>query len=387
MDCVKLNAKVISVVLNEEKTWTLTYKDTKTGELHVPPNFDYLISATGRFTTPHYVDDVDWQPFIKKGGNLIHSQKFRSPESFRNQKVLVVGCCVSGPEIAVLISGFAEYVVNSLAHPTLVMEKVIDGKPYDHVLWKRSRLNIEPKDVPSFFEQMALRADGDKKFYGGIPVPAGSIFIDSTLALASGYSIKMLEGRLRQKPGVTGVNPDGSICFKDGTSENFDAVILATGYRARYPYLEESFRNTFDGNGNYVKLFHWTFHPQIKNFAVLGQYKGLGAYNPQVEIQARWVSQIWNGKLELPNQEEMEKWITEVLLPFENTHWNVRPHHAILEDFAIVAGVVPDPEKNPEIKDLLFDGIQIPPLYRLNGRHSKFEESTKMVKKFNNILV
>jgi len=337
-----------------------------------------------RFTTPRIIDEIDWQPFIKKGGNLIHSQKFHAPDSFRNQRVLVIGSCFSGPEIAVLIAGVSENVVNSLAHPTYIIEKVLDGKPYDHVFWKRSLLNLQPKDLLSGFEGLLRRADGDKKYYGGIPCE--SIFVDSFLGIASGYTCKMVEGKLRQKVGVSGVNPDGSIYFKDGSSENFDAVILATGYKAKFPYLEESFQNTFDVNGDFVKLFHWTFHPQIQNFAVLGQYKSLGAYNPQLEIQARWVAQIWSGKMELPIQKEMEKWITEVLLPFETSHWNARPHHAILEDFATVAGVVPDPEKNPEIKDLLFDGIQTPPLYRLNGSHSKTEEATKMIKKYNKVV-
>jgi len=214
--------------------------------------------------------------------------------------------------------------------------------------------------------------------------PAKNLFTETSLCIGSGFNDALLEGKIVQRPNIKTVNSDGSITFEDGHKETFDVIIEATGFRISFPFLPSDVASKIvDDTGNYVKLFHWTFHPSISNLAVVGQYKSLAAYNPQFELQGRWISYVWKGTRKLPSEEEMKKWINETLIPFESSRFPIRAHHAIMEDFAEMAGVVPIPEKNPDIKDLLKEGLLVGALYRLDGPGARKKESTELIIKWN----
>jgi len=225
--------------------------------------------------------------------------------------------------------------------------------------------------------------DANPGKHGGIPA-SEKLFTETSLSIGTGFHDALLAGKIVQRPSIKSVNSDGSITFEDGHKESFDVIIEATGFKISFPFLPSDIATQIvDDSSNYVKLFHWTFHPSFSNLAVLGQYKSLAAYNPQFELQGRWISYVWKGKRKLPSHEEMKKWINETLIPFESTRFPARGHHTIMEDFAELAGVVPIPENNPEIVNLLKEGLLVGALYRLDGPGAKKKESTELIIKWN----
>jgi len=341
-----------------------------------------LVSATGRYSVPVRLA-FDWRPFLRAGGTFITAQQYKSPILFGNKKILVIGGSFTGIDISLDLISTASAVVNSVRTPYWIIEKRIGGKVYDEAFWRRSALSVPlDKYIPAVVG-ILKSIDANPGNHGGLPV-SENLFTESSLTVGVGFNDALLDGKIKQRPAIKTVNTNGSITFEDGHTEHFDVIIEATGYKVSLPYLPINIQNDILGGDNqFVKLFHWTFHPSIPNLAVLGQYKSLAAYNPQFELQGRWVSYVWKGIRKLPTEEEMKKWIKDVLIPFETSRFPIRLHHSIMEDFAELAGVVPISDNNPEIKHLLTDGLLLGALYRLDGYGANKQEATELIKKWN----
>lgn len=367
-----------------QKKWRITVRNLKTDQV-TTQLFDFLISATGRYSTPSRLTNLDYAPFLKKGGKVMPAQQYRSAINYANKKVLVVGGSFTAIDIALdLISAASTPVVVSCRTPYWVVGKRIGGKIYDEVFWKRATLAVPADKFVAGCVDVLKSLDANPGKHGGLPA-SEKLFLESSLAVGGGFHDALLEGKVKQRPEIQSINKDGSVTFKDGYTDNFDVIIEAIGFKVSLPYLPPELQaEIIDGDREYVKLFHWTFHPSIPSLAILGRYKSLAAYNPQLELQGRWVSYVWKGITPLPPAADMEKWIKDVLLPFEKSRYPSRPHHAIMEDFAQLANVIPVPENNAEeVRGLLTEGILVGALYRLDGPGAKKKEATELIIKWN----
>jgi len=64
------------------------------------------------------------------------------------------------------------------------------------------------------------------------------------------------------------------------------------------------------GDNNELRLYKNVFSPAAPlTLAVIGLVQPIGAIMTLAEIQARWVVQIFKGRLGLPEVAEMNKWI------------------------------------------------------------------------------
>jgi len=383
-DRILVNHQVDQSHQKKDGSWSLIIRNTKTDHVKTE-DFDFLVVATGRYTAPSRLN-FDWAPFIKKGGIVLPSLQYKSPLSFANKRVLVVGGSFSGVDIALDLTSTASQVIHSVRTPYWVIEKRIGGKLYDEAFWRRSALDVPPEVFVPAVVNTLKSIDANPGKHGGLTA-SDKLFSECSLCIGVGFNDALLEGKIKQRPSIKTVNSNGSITFTDGHTEEVDVVIEAIGFKVYLPSIStELASQIISEDASYVKLFHWTFHPSIPNLAVVGQFKSLAAYNPQLEMQGRWISSVWKGTRKLPSEEEMKKWINDVLIPFEKTRFPLRGHHTIMEDFAQQAGVVPIPENNPEIKNLLTDGLLIGALYRLDGPGAKKKEATELIQKWNKLF-
>lgn len=105
----------------------------------------------------------------------------------------------------------------------------------------------------------------------------------------------ILCGDVVVKPNVK-MFTETSVIFEDGTvEENVDVVVFATGYKASFSFLEESFCTVCKGHMN---LYKQVFPPQLEKptLAVIGAILVNASILPAVELQARWVTRVFNGK-------------------------------------------------------------------------------------------
>jgi hypothetical protein len=81
-----------------------------------------------------------------------------------------------------------------------------------------------------------------------------------------------------------------------------DVVIVATGYKPHFPFLDADCQPVQD---NVLSLYKHVFHPKIPGLAFLGMCGVVGAIFPVVELQARWVASCFLGRGVLPGQSQM----------------------------------------------------------------------------------
>ncbi|NWZ21990.1 FMO5 monooxygenase, partial [Asarcornis scutulata] len=92
--------------------------------------------------------------------------------------------------------------------------------------------------------------------------------------------------------------PRTSAIFEDGTREDIDAVVFATGYSFSFPFLEECVKVV----ENQASLYKFMFPVDLEKptLAFIGFIQPLGAIMPISELQCRWATRVFKGLQELP---------------------------------------------------------------------------------------
>lgn len=76
-----------------------------------------------------------------------------------------------------------------------------------------------------------------------------------------------------------------------------DVVMFATGYNYSFPFLPSTLQAKC---GYRLHLYKHVFPPGLiqPTLAVVGFIHGLGAINPLAEMQARWATRVFKGKVQ-----------------------------------------------------------------------------------------
>jgi dimethylaniline monooxygenase (N-oxide forming) len=261
-----------------------------TGEIR---RYDAVLVANGHHWDPAWPSPAFPGEF---SGETIHSHDYKEPEAFANQRVVVVGMGNSAMDIAVELSGVAERVVLSARRGAHVVPKVLFGLPLDQVftstrvpLWLRMRLG-----------ELALRVSvGDVTKYG-LPKPDHALG-EAHPTISSRILDRLAHGAVSPKPNIARF-AGKTIHFVDGTQEEADVVIFATGYKVTFPFFEPSFVEAKD---NDLPLYKRVFHPDHEGLAFVGLLQPLGAIMPLAEAQGAWIAEVLAGTASLPPRSEM----------------------------------------------------------------------------------
>jgi trimethylamine monooxygenase len=95
-DYIRFNTPVRNVTFNKStNTFTLTAHDHTTDTLY-DEEFDYVICASGHFSTPKV---PEFEGFKQFGGRILHAHDFRDALEFKDKDILVVGSSYSAEDI------------------------------------------------------------------------------------------------------------------------------------------------------------------------------------------------------------------------------------------------------------------------------------------------
>jgi cation diffusion facilitator CzcD-associated flavoprotein CzcO len=171
------------------------------------------------------------------GGTLLHSTTYRNGDAFAGLRVLVVGAGNTGAEIAVDLAERG-------ARPTLALRTPVNVVPRDFLGRPTQLTSIALRRAPLPLADAASRlvsrlAFGDLTRVG-FPRPARGALSDIKQRrhiplIDVGTIAAVKRGEIAVRPAVERLTTTGAV-FGDGGAEDFDAVVLATGYR---PALEE----------------------------------------------------------------------------------------------------------------------------------------------------
>ncbi|KAF5920230.1 hypothetical protein HPG69_010634 [Diceros bicornis minor] len=159
------------------------------------------------------------------------------------------------------------------------------------------------KFYPSFLinrlGENRLNAQFNHDIYGLLPQHS---YLSHQATFGDDLPNHIISGRVLIKPNVREFTEISAI-FEDGTEEDLDAVVFATGYTFSFPFLEND-STVLDSQ---CSMFKFVFPPQLEKptLAIIGILQPLGATIPTSELQSRWAVRVFRGLNELPSMSVM----------------------------------------------------------------------------------
>ncbi|WP_300676237.1 NAD(P)-binding domain-containing protein [Nocardioides sp.] len=212
--------------------WTVTWT-TRDGESH-REQFTAVIAANGTLSAPNIPAFAGQETFT---GQILHTSVYKDPRIFTDQRVLIVGAGNSGCDIAVDAVHHAASVDLSVRRGYHFVPKYLFGKPADTL----NNGKPLPARIKQAIDSRVLKAfTGDPARFG-FPKPDHKLYeshpiVNSLILHHLGHGDARVVADIERFDGET-------VRFKDGTSAAYDMVVLATGYRLHYPFLDKALLN------------------------------------------------------------------------------------------------------------------------------------------------
>jgi len=222
---IEFNTSIDSVTKLDDGTWQVVRQDGKTARYHA------VVCCSG----------TQWVPNLPEvpgsfNGEVLHSSEYRDLDQIRGKRVLVVGGGNSACDIVVDAGRSASKAVISMRRGYWFVPKHVFGVPSDVFA------DSGPK-LPTWLEQrvfgLLLNLLYGKPQRLGLQKPDHKIF-ETHPVLNSNLFLSLQHGDVAAKPGI--ITTTGStVTFVDGSSEDFDVIIYATGYLHTIPYARQYF--------------------------------------------------------------------------------------------------------------------------------------------------
>jgi cation diffusion facilitator CzcD-associated flavoprotein CzcO/amino acid transporter len=196
-------------------------------------------------------------------GEVKHTVEYRSPASLAGKRVLIIGAGNSGVDIACDAARSASRALISLRRGYYFVPKHIFGVPTDVFL---SGQVHPPKGValPDDPSKMLTALIGDLTRYG-LPAPDHKA-LESHPIMNTQILHYLAHGDLIAKGEVERFTEHG-VRFQDGSTEEIDLVLFATGYEYKIPYLDSSL---FTWKQGHPELYLNIFHRSLQGLSVVG---------------------------------------------------------------------------------------------------------------------
>ena len=218
-----------------------------------------VATSRGLFTAPIIVVATgladfplrpSWPGLDTFGGHCLHSSEYRNPAPFVGKRVLVVGFGNSGGEIALDLAGAGIETTISVRGPVQILPRDLLGLPI--LTWAIAQQHL-PARLVDFVNAPIIRLGiGPIGRYGlqrAKKGPRRMIEEDGRVPLLDiGTMAKIRDGSIKVLGAIDCFTHDG-IRFMDHRIEKFDAVILATGFRADLRKLLPKVNGVLNGTG------------------------------------------------------------------------------------------------------------------------------------------
>jgi dimethylaniline monooxygenase (N-oxide forming) len=329
-------------------------------------SFGRVVVASGRFHAPAIPRVPGLDRFAGSAG-AISTYDYRRPAPYRGKRVLVAGCAVSALEIAAELaqSGAARVVVTQ-RRQRYVLPKFAGGVPSDHRIFTRygtlASETLPAAEIDRQLKEIVLEAGGSPEQYGA-PAPDPSLFA-AGITLNQQYLPLVAEGRITVCPWMKSI-ADATVTFADGHDEDFDGIVLGTGFDQCLPFLSENIRDVVNLDAIHLDADRYTFHPDLPGLAFMGMWDQSGGYFVPLELQARWIAYAWGAAIPPPSESDQRRSISAYRSQ-RGTSQKTRMNLVALS-FARAAGVEPQLDNWPDLRRALLFGPLAPSCFRLEG--------------------
>jgi NADPH-dependent 2,4-dienoyl-CoA reductase/sulfur reductase-like enzyme len=198
-----------------------------------------LVMATGIIANPRRAVIPGAEAFR---GRIMHSVEYRRPDEFLGRRVLIVGVGNSGGEIGAELARAGARVSVAVRSGANVVPLTLGGVPIQYLAWGLRRL---PRSAREAIVRQVQRAMERRHGPPVLPRPGHSP-LDAIPLIGLHLVSAIREGLVTVRPGSVTLTPTGAH-FSDGSADDFDVVVLATGFRPALAALEGLLRTDARG--------------------------------------------------------------------------------------------------------------------------------------------
>lgn len=209
-----------------------------------------LVVATGYSHTPSQPDLPGLEGF---DGDLCHSAHYRNAAAYSGKRVLIIGMGNSGAEIALDLAENGAHPTLSVRSPVLIIPREIFGISADTIAIKTRRTPPRIADrlngpvrklLIGNYENTGLKAPD----YGPMTMIRERRRIP---VIDVGTLEKLRAGEIKVKPAVERLERT-TVHFRDDSSDEFEAIVFATGFSCGLESLFGSFPGLLNEEGRPV---------------------------------------------------------------------------------------------------------------------------------------
>jgi dimethylaniline monooxygenase (N-oxide forming) len=316
-DHIQFNTEVLNIEPNTESTYQVTTTKGTT-------NYEYVIIANGHHWNPRYPSPAFEGDF---SGEILHSHQYKTSDQIKGKNILIVGIGNSAVDIACEAARLYQgRVVISTRSKAYIVPNWLMGIPFDDLA---SPLT---SSLPLWLQRKLVSASlwlarGKQENYG-VPKPDRPILsehptLSQDLLNLSARGLIKFKGNIKRLEGK-------KVHFDDNSTEDFDTIVYATGYKISFPFFKKNLLDVEESNN--LNLYKKIIHPDLKNLFFLAFIQPLGAIMPLAEIQSKWIVKIIKQKTLLPSPQEMQKSIEADQLAMQK-RYKTSARHTIQVDF------------------------------------------------------
>lgn len=266
--------------------------------------FKYVIVASGKYSKNH----KPFENFEEFKGEIIYAGDYRDPEVFRDKHVVVVGKSFSSCDIAAEAVDYAKSVTQIFKRPTLLMEKFVNGIPFEYDYYNMKTVNTSP-NLLSTLERNSFLCKTMINLLGNPGLLDPSLELEESHYTNHFVPFVIISEKYKQslqnhkitciKSTISHFSPQG-LLLQDGAEIKSDLIILGCGYQTDYSFLSPEIQQIikYDEQDQLAPtiLYRSIFHPDLQGLAFVGNfiYGAPGHFELQAEVAVRHVLGILN---------------------------------------------------------------------------------------------
>ena len=314
---IRFNTPVVNVTPEftpgkEKPVWRV---ETKGGSSEI---FDSVIVASGHLHVPRHI------PMFRDEftGTYLHSHYYKEPDSFVGKRICIVGVGNSACDISGDLCATAKRCVLVARSGVLILPKLLFGRPFTSISSKLQRPWIPYGLRRRVIQFLTWLAHGDMQRLG-FKKTDKRVHTTSNGTIATDIAYR----RITVKQGIERIDGQ-NIYFEDGTDEEFDVLIAATGYLTDLPFLSSEIVPL---NDNDMELYQRIVPPDWPGLYLLGFFNTDTALNSIFDVQVQWVAEIELGNAKLPSEAEMRAAIA-TRKAWVQSYYRNTPRHNLEEE-------------------------------------------------------
>ncbi len=259
-------------------------------------DYDAVVVCAGPQGIPR-IDTCSHPLYSRFSGDIIHAAAYKDSSQLREAKrILIVGAGESSADIVSECAQENAEIYWSVHHGQWFADRNIGPFAADHVVGFGLRqllgrfLNFEYK-MRRFMIQANINMIWGSCGHGIPEWISPAIYLHQFLNKSRDGIREVYRGRVTAKRCVESI--DGRMVRFQGEDEavEFDTIILATGFRPHWPFLNEP----------PARLYQRVFCPEDPTLAFAGLARPvLGSITSLAEIQSRWIASVYAGETTLP---------------------------------------------------------------------------------------